>query len=240
MIRPKLECLARAMQRCLFVGPRARRCGKYEGPVHHEQFIHRRYRRMATLKKLTKRGFTLIELMIVVVIIGILASLAIYGVQKYVANSKSAEARMMLGRISKDAIGAYESEEMQQGVLALNGSAAISRQLCVGAPSTIPSAIASVSAMKYQPNPGEWTAPGWACLKTVISTPIYYMYGYTSDATPNTPSIADDEFAGTATGDLDGDGNTSLFTLAGKVVADASNGLSVIVAPTVSEAAPEE
>ncbi len=38
-----------------------------------------------------KRGFTLIELMIVVAIVGILAVLAIYGVRKYLANAKTAE-----------------------------------------------------------------------------------------------------------------------------------------------------
>ena len=64
---------------------------------------------MTIINKLRKaRGFTLVELMIVVVIIGILASLAIYGVNKYIASSKSAEARLGIGAISKGSVAAFE------------------------------------------------------------------------------------------------------------------------------------
>ena len=41
--------------------------------------------------------------MIVVAIVGILAVLAVYGVRKYIANSKTTEARNALGQIAKDA-----------------------------------------------------------------------------------------------------------------------------------------
>ncbi len=56
-----------------------------------------------------EHGFTLMELMVVVVIVGILASLAIYSVTKYIASAKTAEAREVLTSI-KAGQEAYRDE----------------------------------------------------------------------------------------------------------------------------------
>lgn len=193
---------------------------------------------MAIVKKMTKRGFTLIELMIVVVIIGILAALAIYGVQKYVSNSKSAEARMMLGRMSKDMLTFYEGENQAYDVLSLGGTAAITRSLCPPTGNPVPAAVPSKA--KVQPSPAEFKdGEGWECLKTTISTPIYYQYALTSSQTGSyagrtlLPAATGNVFAATATGNLDGDAVNSTFTMEGNVQATASGDQALVLSTTV-------
>jgi type IV pilus assembly protein PilA len=71
------------------------------------------------LKK--SRGFTLIEIMIVVAILGILAAIAIPALTKYMRRSKTSEARVQLAKMFDAASAYFNEEHVERGAVGLIG-----------------------------------------------------------------------------------------------------------------------
>jgi type IV pilus assembly protein PilA len=204
--------------------------------------------RIMAIRRSLKRGFTLIELMIVVAIIGILAVLAIYGVSRYLKSSKTAEATNNLGAIAKNASESLNREMMSGAFVAAGSSTTINHCICASATKTVPDAIGKVAGQKYASNPNtDWRQDptittedqiGWRCLKYSIDQPQYYMYNYTESGNSCTSGvIAADDVHAIANGDLDGNGTTSQFDLEGKVETGQSQ---LTWAPKANETSPEE
>lgn len=74
------------------------------------------------MKKQIQQGFTLIELMIVVAIIGILAAVAIPAYQDYTAKAQTAEAVSLMGGIKGPVVLAIEQNGLEAGCVAPSGA----------------------------------------------------------------------------------------------------------------------
>ena len=179
----------------------------------------------------TIRGFTLVELMIVVAIVGVLAAIAVHGVRKYTNSAKSTEARNTIGQIAKNATTAFARDKMDPSLLGAGQSVIRSNVLC-GSATPIPEELTSVASAKYQSNSEEWDAgssvEGWSCLMFSLDEPQYFQYDYQAEDTSA-------GFAAIALGDLDGDGEPSSFIVRGVV----TNGV-VHVSPSFEEENPDE
>jgi len=143
---------------------------------------------MKNVQPALRRGFTLIELMVVVTIIGILASVAIPEFGKLVLRAKAAERHDLMLRIKKAVADVYVQTGSIPGVT-MTGE---------WQPDPL---VTPPGSSKRVPN---WKSAGWVDLfqnTEAIEGSTYYSYKVVADDSLNPPTL--DIWAW---GDLDGDG----------------------------------
>ena len=174
------------------------------------------------LKTKTQRGFTLIELMIVVAIIGILAAVAIPAFMKYMKKSKTAEASQFLKKMSDSARTYYADKTIAATAANVTNLAPGSSAKQFPAQAAIyadPACCAMVAAGTEKCNPAlepDWNSPTvanptWEALDFALKDPHYFAYGFIGGGTTS-------NYTATAQGNLDCDAVFSKYTLYAAVV----------------------
>ena len=128
------------------------------------------------------KGFTLIEMMIVVAIIGILASIAIPAFMKYIRRAKTTEAVMNLRKMFDSSVAYYEKDHVGRG------GAPIPHQFPaeVGpTPGVNPCCREGKDKCLPAGDPrsgygGAWDTATWQALNFSVDDPHYFWYRYLS------------------------------------------------------------
>jgi type IV pilus assembly protein PilA len=162
------------------------------------------------------KGFTLIELMIVVAIIGILAAVAIPAFMKYIRRSKTVEATMNVRKMFDSSVSYYEAEHSDKTGAILGKQFPTNAALTPG--TTCCLAKGSIGG-KCKPDPTTFQDKNgaWSALNFSVDDPYYFQYQYDSAATDTAAT-----FSAWAFGDLDCDTILSTYMRPGSVMADFS------------------
>jgi len=123
-----------------------------------------------------RKGFTLIEMMIVVAIIGILASIAIPAFIKYIRRAKTTEAVMNLRKLFDSSVSYYEQEYADRNGRPLPHQFPGADQALGPAPGNNP--CCGRVGDKCPPEADAWQTPQWQALNFSVDDPHYYWYQY--------------------------------------------------------------
>lgn len=173
---------------------------------------------MSKILKQAKAGFTLIELMIVVAIIGILAAIAIPNFITYQLRAKTSEAKTNIGGIKTSQEAFRASIDNYAILTATNPNRTPDTQKAAWDKTTVCNTDCG------RTNPG--ACAEFKCIGYEPAGQVYYTYQGTHQVAMGTTVP---EFALTATGDLDGDATYATF---GFATANATgSSLTVLAAP---------
>ncbi len=184
---------------------------------------------ISKLRKRAQAGFTLIELMIVVAIIGILAAVAIPAFMKYIKKSKTTEATTHVQKIYVGARSYWMDRNTAEGQIAADQPQFPEPTVALTA-STACCATGGTSE-KCAPEAALWTAEPWPALKFSMDDPHYYGYRYVVANQVAAAGGQGSEFTAIAEGDLDCDTTLSRFTMFGivdSVYADGPAGSAAV------------
>ena len=185
----------------------------------------------------TEKGFTLIELMIVVAILGILAAIAIPALSKYMRRAKTSEAKAQIAKMFDASSAYFQEEHVERGAVDLiSDGAAISdsaphkcphQDTAVGGGSA---GLTPATAVDCNQGPGGRCVPGgagpsgyamtlwndndvWNGLNFLQEQAHFFHYNYIYSN--NTSGYGSCQFTSQAFGDLDADSIFSTYERSG-------------------------